>query len=222
MDKKIKVIITGGTGFVGEGVLMECFVNPAVEQILLVGRKQFTGIKHSKLKELIVTDFFKIDSISDQLGGYDACFYCAGISSRGVTEFDYNHITFDTTIEFARKLSEINPSMVFCNISGNLTDSSEKGKLMWARIKGKTENALMRLPFRKVYNFRPGFMKPTEGQLNVKTYYKIIGSLYPFMRRVFPNQVSTMEQVAKALINSVIKGFNKSILEIKDIKLLAQ
>jgi hypothetical protein len=169
-----------------------------------------------------VSDFSNPEGIDEQLTGYDACFYCAGISSRGMKEPAYSYITYDITMHFAHKLADLNPDMIFDYVSGSLTDSSEKGRIMWARIKGKTENALMKLPFKKVYNFRPGFMKPTPGQKNIKSYYKFIGRLYPLLRIVFPNQVSTMREVGLAMINSVRKGYSKSILEIKDIKSLAK
>jgi uncharacterized protein YbjT (DUF2867 family) len=218
---EIKVIITGATGLVGEGVLFECLDHPDIKQVLMVNRKPYDA-KHPKLKELIVPDFFELDKFSDQLTGYDACFYCAGISSNGLKEAEYSHITYDTTLYFAQTLVNINPDMVFSHISGSHTDSSEKGKIMWARVKGKTENALMKLPFKKVYNFRPGFMKPTPGQKNVKSLYKFIGSLYPVLRLLFPNNVSTMSEVGQAMVNSVLKGYPKQILEVKDIKLLAK
>lgn len=218
---EIKVILTGATGLVGEGVLLECLSHPNIIEVLMVGRRP-SHVKHQKLKECIVADFLKLEEVTEQLTGYDACFYCAGISSNGLTEAQYMHITYDTTLHFAQKLLELNPNMVFCHVSGGSTDSSEKGAVMWARVKGKTENALMRLPFKKVYNFRPGFMKPTEGQQNVKSYYKVISSLYPLLRFLMPNRVITMKEVGLAMINSVLKGYSKPILEVEDIKLLAQ
>jgi uncharacterized protein YbjT (DUF2867 family) len=217
----IKVIITGATGLVGEGVLLECLNHPEVTEVLVVGRKHYPK-QHPKLKEILVPDFFKLDAIEDQLTGYDACFYCAGISSNGVSEADYTRITYDTTLHFANTLVKLNPGMVFSHVSGSHTDSSEKGKLMWARVKGKAENALMRLPFKKVYNFRPGFMKPTDGQLNVKGYYKVISWLSPLFKLIMPGQMSTMREVGMAIINSALKGYPKQILEIKDIKILAK
>jgi uncharacterized protein YbjT (DUF2867 family) len=218
---KIKVIITGATGMVGEGVLFECLAHPHVKQVLMVNRKHYS-MKHPKLKECIVPDFLKLDEFTGQLMGYDACFYCAGISSIGMNEPKYSHITYDVTMHFANKLVSINPKMIFDFVSGSRTDSSEKGKIMWARVKGRTENALMRLPFKRVYNFRPGFMKPTEGQKNIKSLYKPISKLYPLLRVLFPKQVSTLREVGLAMINSVLTGYSKQILEIKDIKLLAK
>jgi uncharacterized protein YbjT (DUF2867 family) len=218
---KLSVIVTGATGMVGEGVLLECLEHPAIGQVLMVNRKPYPA-KHPKLSELIVPDFLHLDGFADRLTGYDACFYCAGISSRGMSESDYTHVTYDVTIHFAQTLASLNQKMVFDYVSGSLTDSSEKGRIMWARVKGRTENALMKLGFQNVYNFRPGFMKPTPGQRNIKSYYGFIGWLYPVLRALLPNQVSTMKDVGLAMINSVLKGYPKSVLEIKDINLLAK
>jgi len=221
---KLKVIITGATGMVGEGVLLECLEHPAIDQVLIVNRKPYRGKqpKHPKLKECIVPDFLDLDGVASQLTGYDACFYCAGVSSAGMSESEYSHITYDVTMHFARTLASLNPAMTFIYVSGALTDSSEKGRVMWARVKGKTENALMRSGFRNVYNFRPGFMKATPGQQNIKWYYNLIGWLYPLLRVFLPNQVSTMRDVGLAMINSVLKGYPKQVLEIRDINELAK
>jgi uncharacterized protein YbjT (DUF2867 family) len=218
---KLRVIITGATGMVGEGVLLECLEHPAIEQVLIVNRKPY-GAKHAKLQECIVPDFLDLDGLTSRLKGYDACFYCAGVSSAGMSEREYSHITYDITIHFAHKLASLNPQMVFIYVSGALTDSSEKGRVMWTRVKGKTENALMRSGFKRVYNFRPGFMKPTPRQRNIKPYYRAIGWLYPLLHAVFPNQVSTMAEVGLAMINSVLKGYPEQILEIRDINSLAR
>jgi uncharacterized protein YbjT (DUF2867 family) len=218
----IKVILTGATGLVGEGVLFACLEHPDVQEILMVNRRPYAGEKHHKLKECIVPDFLQLDACTDQLKGYDACFYCAGISSRGMSEADYSHITYDITMHFANKLLSLNPDIVFSFISGSHTDSSEKGKFMWARVKGRTENALMLLPFKKEYNFRPGFMKPTEGQKNVKGYYKTISKLSPLLKILMPGNICTMHEVGLSMINSVLKGYPKQTLEVKDIKLLAE
>lgn len=215
---KIKVIITGATGLVGEGVLLECLAHPSVTEVLMVNRKAFP-LKHPKLKECLVSDFLNLDAYSEQLSGYDACFYCAGISSNGLNEETYSHITYDITLHFAQKILSLNPEITFGFISGSHTDASSK--VMWAKVKGKTENALMELPFKKEYNFRPGIMKPTVGQKNIKGVYKVINALYPLVHFIFPKQSSTMKQVGLAMINSVLKGYPKQILEISDIKLLA-
>jgi uncharacterized protein YbjT (DUF2867 family) len=158
----MKVILTGATGMVGEGVLLECLANPAVERVLSVVRRP-SGRNHPKLVEVIVKDFRELQPVEAQLSGYDACFYCAGISSVGMNEADYTVVTYDTPLAFATNLARLNPAMTLVHVSGSHTDSSEQGKVMWARVKGKAENALMRLPFKGVYNFRPSLMKPTPG-----------------------------------------------------------
>jgi len=216
----IKVMITGATGMVGEGVLLECLAHPAVEEVLLVGRKAF-GRMHPKLKELLVPDFLDLDGVRDQLGGYDACFYCAGVSSVGMKEPEYTRVTYDVTLHFAEVLAGLNPGMVFDYVSGAGTDSSEKGRVMWARVKGRTENALMRLGFQRVCNFRPGYIGATEGQRNVQSYYKYFAWMIPLLYRVLPNQGCTMREVGLAMINSVLVGYPKQVLEVKDIKALA-
>jgi uncharacterized protein YbjT (DUF2867 family) len=214
----LKIIITGATGFVGEGVLIECLKHPDIEQILMINRKSCKRFTDTKLKECILTDFFDIDDAKEQLSGYDACFYCAGKSSVGMNEQDYSHITYDMLMYVANTLLIINPGMIFCHISGAHTDSTENGKIMWARVKGKAENALMKLPFGKVYNFRPGIMKATKGQHNVKFIYKI---LYPLVKLIYPRLSCTLRQVGLAMINSALKGYPKQILEVKDIILSA-
>lgn len=214
----MKVIITGATGMVGEGVLFECLENPSVNEVLIVSRKHY-NINHPKLKELLVPDFLQLDKFSEKLTGYDACFYCAGISSVGVKEDEYNRITYDTTVTFAKTLLRLNPDMVFNFVSGNRTDSTEKGKVMWARIKGKTENALMKLPFKGQYNFRPAIMKGTRGQVNVKRVYKILA---PLIAPFFPQKTLTLKQVGEAMINTVLRGYPKQILEVNDIEQLAK
>jgi uncharacterized protein YbjT (DUF2867 family) len=213
----MKVIITGATGMVGEGVLLECLQNTAVTAILMVNRKT-SSVKHPKLKELLIPDFMKLDGYEDALTGYDGCFYCAGISSVGMKEEKYTLITYDTTMAFAAKLASLNPDMVFSFVSGSHTDSTEKGKIMWARVKGRTENALMKLPFKKAYNFRPGFMKPFKEQKNIKSLFKPVIAIFPLL---FPKLSLTMKQVGQAMINTVTKGYPKQILEIEDIKALA-
>jgi uncharacterized protein YbjT (DUF2867 family) len=213
----MKVIITGATGMVGEGILFECLENPAIKEVLIVNRRHY-NMEHPKLKELLVNDFTKLEGLETQLSNYDACFYCAGISSVGMNEEKYNDITYETTMAFAGQLAKLNPDMVFNFVSGSHTDSTEKGKMMWARIKGKTENALMKLPFKAQYNFRPGFMKPFDGQKNVKTLFKPLIWLFPIL---LPKISLTLKQVGQAMINAVLKGYPKQVLEIADIKILA-
>ncbi len=213
----MKVIITGSTGMVGEGVLLECINNEHVTDILLLNRKHHP-ITDPKVKEIIVKDFMQAEGIQDALQGYDACFFCAGISSVGLKEDIYKHITYDITMHVAKILSTVNPAMTFIYISGSGTDSSEKGKLMWARVKGKTENDLLQLPFKAVYNFRPGIMRSTPGQKNVKWGFKIIDALYPMLNFLFPAFVSTLQELALAMITVVITPYKSTTLEVKDIK----
>lgn len=213
----IKVIITGATGMVGEGVLLTCLNNTAVDEVLMINRRPF-DLHHPKLKELIVPDFLKWEGDA-RVSNYDACFYCAGISSVGMSEEKYNIITYDTTLHFAHKLLDENKNMTFTFVSGSHTDSSEKGKIMWARIKGKTENALMKLGFKQVYNFRPGGMAAVKGQRNAKKAYEVIVAILNFF---VPKIIITLQQLGEAMINVVLKGYPKQILEVKDIKLAAR
>lgn len=216
MDR-IKVIITGATGMVGEGVLLECLQNETVSEVLIVNRKHYE-LQHAKLKELIVPDFFQLNQFADSIRGYDACFFCAGISSVGMKEDKYTLITYDTTLSFAKTFLQYNPNSVFTYVSGASTDSSEKGRMMWARVKGHTENDLMKLPFKGEYNFRPGAMLPFEGQKNWKTAYKVIAKIIRFFA---PKSVISLQELGRAMINTVTIGYEKKILEIRDIKELA-
>lgn len=213
----IKVIITGATGMVGEGVLFECLQNQKVDKVLIINRRHYE-CDHPRLKELIVPDFFQLEAFAENIKGYDACFFCAGVSSVGMNEEKYTHLTYDTTLSFAKTMAGCNPNMVFTYVSGSSTDSSEKGRLMWARVKGKTENDLMKLPFKAAYNFRPGIMLPFEGQKNWKNIYKLIGK---GIKLFAPRSVLTMHQVGQAMINVATSGYSKPILEIADIRKVA-
>jgi len=213
----MKVIITGATGMVGEGVLLECLHNPIVSDILIISRRHYE-LQHAKLKELIVPDFFQLNQFAEQVKNYDACFFCAGISSVGMKEDKYTRITYDTTLAFAKTLLTVNNNMVFTYVSGSHTDSSEKGKLMWARVKGRTENELSRLSFKAVYHFRPGLMLPFPGQKNWNRFYKFIGRV---IKLFVPTKVLDIQEVGRAMINAVQIGYSKQILEIGDIKALA-
>jgi nucleoside-diphosphate-sugar epimerase len=214
----IKVIITGATGMVGEGVLFECLQNPTVSEVLIINRRHYE-LQHSKLKELIVPDFLQLNQFAYNLNRYDACFFCAGISSVGMKEDKYTRITYDTTMAFAKALQVANNNMVFTYVSGSHTDSTEKGRIMWARVKGKTENDLAKLPFKAEYNFRPGAMLPFDGQKNWKSVYKFIVKI---VKAVSPKNVLTMQEVGQAMINVVTVGYPKNVLEIGDIKQLAK
>ena len=215
---ELKLIITGATGMVGEGVLLVCLEHPDVKEVLILNRKHYP-LKHPKLKECLVADFMQLESVREQLTGYDACLFCAGISSVGMKEADYRHITYNITLHVAETLSALNRDMSFIYVSGEMTDSTEQGKIMWARVKGKTENDLLKLPFKQVFNFRPGLMKPVEGQLNIKGFYKLIYILYPILNVLFPSHSCPLRTVALAMIHCVEKGYPKPILEIKDIKI---
>lgn len=201
---------------VGEGVLIECLQHPQVESVLVVNRKP-CGVSHPKLREIIHKDFFDISPIESQLAGYNACYFCLGVTSLGKKEPEYYNLTYTLTMHFAQAVSRQNAGMTFCYVSGAGTDSTEKGSTMWARVKGKTENDLAKLPFKQEYNFRPGFMKATEGQKNVLPFYKFIAWLYPVFRALTSNMVSTLAEVGQAMINVTLHGYEKNVIEVRDI-----
>lgn len=211
-----KVIITGVTGMVGEGVLIECLQNPMVSEVLILGRRS-CGYTHAKLKEIIHANLMDITPLAQQLRGYDACYFCLGTSSVGMKEPEYTKITYDLTLAIATILLPVNPRMTFCYVSGAGTDGSERGRLMWARVKGKTENDLMRLPFGQVFNFRPGYMQPTPGARNTLGFYRWIKWMYPAMRLVFRGSVSTLQELALAMLHVTAHGYDKQVLEVRDI-----
>jgi hypothetical protein len=217
---RVKAIITGVTGMVGEGVLQVALSSPDVEQVLVINRKP-CGISHPKLKEIIHRDFFDLSPIASQLAGYNACFFCLGTSSVGMSQEDYRHVTYDLTMHVAQTLVGQNSGMTFIYVSGAGTDSTEQGSLAWARVKGKTENDLMKLPFKKVYAFRPGMMKPLDGAKNVPAWGKALLWLYPVIKALAPNVASTLSDVGLAMIKAVTIGYDKPILEVKDINALA-
>ena len=205
---------------VGEGVLHECLQHTDVESVLVVNRKP-CGVKHDKLKEIIHKDFFDLSSIEDQLKGYNACYFCAGVSSIGKKEDEYTHITYDLTLNLANTLAKLNNDLTFCYVSGVGTDSTEKGRSMWASVKGKTENDLLKLPFKAAYMFRPGYIQPIKGLKNAYKVYKIFAPIYPVWKTLFPKYVVTLEQLGLSMINSTLYGSDKKILECRDIAKLS-
>ena len=213
---KINVIITGATGMVGEGVLHECLLHPDVEKVLVLNRRS-CKVTNPKLTEVIHDNFFDISTIENQLIGYDACFYCLGVTSLGIKEPEYYHITYDLTLDIAQRLVRLNPDMTFCYVSGAGTTTPEKAKFMWARVKGKTEQDLMKLKFKMVYLFRPGLLKPTKGLKFAHKYYFLFSIFYPLLRPIMPKFVSTLKELGLAMINSATKGYEKQILEVPDI-----
>jgi len=219
--EKVRAIITGATGMVGEGVLHECLQSETVEKVLVVGRRS-CSVTHPKLTEIIVKDFFDLSLIENELKGFNACFFCLGMSSVGVSKEEYERMTYDLTMNFAKTLVKENPEMTFCYVSGKGTDSTEKGRLHWARVKGKTENDLMKLAFKRVFAFRIGFVKPSKGAKNVLAAYKYVGWLYPIVRAVSNKYASTLSEVGEAMIKSVTKGYDKQVLEVEDIIKLSQ
>ena len=221
MSEKIRAIITGSTGMVGEGVLHECLLNPKVEAVLVINRKP-CGYTHPKLKEIIHQDFFDLSTIESQLVGYNACYFCLGITSVGTAKDVYFKMTYTLTMHVAETLSRLNQAMTFCYVSGAGTNSSEKGAINWAIVKGKTENDLMKLPFKQVFNFRPGIIKPTKGLKQTHGFYKIFAWLFPIMSMINKNSFVTLKEMGTAMINTSISENERRIVEVKDIKTLAQ
>lgn len=202
---------------VGEGVLHECLNHPDVESVLIINRRP-GNFSHPKLKEIIHDDFYEPSKIEDQLKDYNACYFCLGTTSVGKNEEVYTKITYDLTKNFADTLVKLNPEMTFCYVSGSGTDSSEKGKIMWARVKGRTENYILNLGFKNAYAFRPALILPTKGLKNTLTPYKILFPLLPVIKLLFPKYVCSLKEIGLAMINCVTKGYEKNVLEVKDIK----
>src|SRR4030095_12018736 len=215
---QIKIILTGATGMVGEGVLLECLGSPFVESIVVVGRRT-CGVTHSKLREVLHDDFTDISPIAAKLAGYEGCFFCAGVSSVGKKEDEFYRLTYNVAINFAKSMYEVNKTRepVFCYVSGYGTDSSEQGRSMWARVKGKTENKLIEMFGSKAYMFRPGYMKPIKGQKNILKFYFGWQVFYPVMKLLMPKFTCTLSEVGQAMINCAVAGYEKNILEVKDI-----
>ncbi len=216
----MKVIIFGATGMVGQGVLRECLLDPQVTEVVSVGRSA-SDARNPKLREIVHKDFLDYSSIEKDLTGYDACFFCLGVSSIGMDEKRYTAITYDVTLAAAHALSNLNPQMTFVYVTGRSTDSTEKGPQMWARVKGKTENDLLKLPFKAAYMFRPGLIQPMHGVRSktvwVDTIYTAISPLMSLAFKFYPNSVTTTEQVGRAMIGVAARGYPKSVLEVEDI-----
>ena len=217
---EINAIILGATGMVGEGVLHVSLQNPNIKSVLVIGRKP-CGVKHPKLQELIHSNFFDFSSAEQHLSRYNACFFCLGTTSLGKSEEEYTRTTYDITMSVAKTLVKLNKEMTFCYISGEGTDSTEKGRSMWARVKGKTENDLMKLPFKTVYNFRPGFIKPIKGLKNTLSFAKPLLYIYPILKALLPKHGCTLEELGNAMINVTLNGYSKTVLENSHITFLA-
>jgi len=218
-------MIFGASGMVGQGVLRACLAAGDVEKVLLVGRSPLK-LEHPRLDQALLTDFFAIQAIRERLSGYDACFFCLGVSSSGMTEAQYTHITYDLTLEVASCLAGLNPAMVFTYVSGAGTDSSEQGGTMWARVKGRTENQLKSLGFRGVYLFRPSIIQPLGGiQSKTRAYrlfYSVVGWLLPAIRKLFPGFIVTTDDIGQAMLNVARAGAGRAVLEPREIARVAK
>ena len=206
---------------VGEGVLAECLRDEQIQQVLVINRKP-SGFQHPKLKELLVADFSDFSGVEEELKGYDAAFLSMGVSSMGLNEEEYTYLTYNLTMALARPLERLNPDMTLCYVSGQGTDSSEKGRIMWARVKGKTENDLMNMSFKQVFAFRPGGMQPEKGAKNIKRIYRFFIPLMPFFRVLFPGSMSTLRDLALAMIHVSRHGYQTQVIEVKDLKNIAK
>ena len=216
----MKVILFGATGMVGQGVLRECLLDAGVERVLVVGRSP-TGQKHAKLREVLHKDFTNFSAIESDLAGYDACFFCLGVSSVGMDAERYRHLTYDVTMAGANTLVRLNPGMVFTYVTGRSTDSTEQGPVRWARVKGKTENDLLKLPFKAAYMFRPAGIQPLHGVRSktgwVNAIYVVAAPLLSYLARTSPKFMTTSEQLGRAMIKVARDGYRKPVLESEDI-----
>jgi uncharacterized protein YbjT (DUF2867 family) len=221
----MNVILYGATGMVGQGVLRECLANDAVERVLLVGRSP-SGVTHAKARELVRPDLYDYTGLEEDLAGYAACFFCLGVTAAGMSEADYHRVTFDLTLAAARALLAQNPEMTFVYVSGEGTDSTEKGSTMWARVKGKTENALLALGFRHAFMFRPGLIRPLDGvKSKTRSYraaYAVLGPIFPLVKALAPTHVTTSRNLGVAMVRVAMGGYGKSILENSDINMVAE
>lgn len=217
------VLLFGATGMIGQGVLRECLLDPEVTRVVAIGRRA-TGQAHPKLRELIRTDLLDYSGAGGELRGFDACFFCLGVSSAGMSEEAYRRVTFDVTLAAAATLAKLNPGMTFIYVSGEGTDSTEKGRVMWARVKGATENAVKGLPFRRTFLFRPAFIQPMHGETSrtpsYRILYKLSAPLVPIVKRLFPRYVTTTEQIARAMIRTARDGAPVQVLSTADINRL--
>jgi len=220
----LRVIIFGATGMVGQGVLRACLLDPGVTQVLVIGRRP-TGQQQAKLRDVVLDDLFTVPSLGDQLNGYDACFFCLGVSAVGLKEEAYRRVTYDLTLTVAEALVARNPGMTFIYVSGQSTDSTAQGSVMWARVKGATENAVSALPFKATFMFRPGYIQPMHGIKSSTSWYRLlysaVGPLYPLLRRLFPRNVTNTDAVGQAMIEVARRGAPKHILENREINELS-
>jgi uncharacterized protein YbjT (DUF2867 family) len=219
----MRIILFGATGMVGQGVLRVCLLDPDVELVQTIGRTQ-SDVQDPKLREIIHPDLWDYSSIEAKLSGFDACFFCLGVSSLGMKEADYAKVTYDLTLSAATVLARLNPQMTFIYVSGAGTDTSEQGRSMWARVKGRTEKALLRLPFKAAYMFRPGLIQPVQGvRSKTRSYqliYAITKPLLPLLLLAFPNAILTTQEIGRAMLSVARKGAPKQVLEVKDIRSL--
>jgi uncharacterized protein YbjT (DUF2867 family) len=220
----MNVVLFGATGMLGQGVLRECLLASDVDRVVAVGRNA-AGLQHPKLSEIVHRDLWHYQSIEGQLRGYDACFFCLGVTSAGMSEADYTRVTYGITIAAAETLCRLNPDMTFVFVSGAGADSTERGRIMWARVKGKTENAVFHLPFKASFAFRPGAVQPMHGERSRTAAYRVLYSLtkplLPLLKRMWPNQILTTEQFGRAMLTVVRQGAPKRVLESADINALA-
>jgi uncharacterized protein YbjT (DUF2867 family) len=216
----MKVVLFGASGMVGQGVMRECLLDSEVERVLSIGRAK-TGQQHPRLREIVHTNFVDFSSIESKLSGYDACFFCLGVTSAGMSEEAYRRITYDFTLAAARALAKASPAMTFIYVSGTGTDSTERGRVMWARVKGATENALHTLGFRAVYSFRPGYIQPMHGVTSRTGWYRamylVMAPLYPLLKALAPRYVTTTEAIGRAMLHVARYGWTKPVLESPDI-----